>query len=65
MSSTRAKWRLIVSGAKSGVPISSHQRSSTHGGVRKHVPPLMAVDPPTSRPMKTGIVAFPTATAAR
>ena len=31
-----------------------HQRSSTQGGVRKQVPPLIAVEPPTKRPMNTG-----------
>ncbi len=45
----------------------SHQRSRTHGGVRKELPVLIAVDPPT-RPtsMKTGIATtFPRLIAAR
>ena len=65
MRSTRSKYGAIAAGENSSVPISSHQRSSTHGGVRKHVPPLIAVEPPTSRPMKMGIGAFPTENAPR
>ena len=52
-------------GVNSSVPISAHQRSRTQLGVRRHVPPLMAVEPPTRRPMKMGIGEFPTVNAPR
>jgi hypothetical protein len=42
------------------VPRRSHQSSSTHDGVRKHVPPLIVVDPPTMRPTRIGIATLPT-----
>lgn len=63
--STRSKCRVIASRDSSSVASSSHQRSRIHGGVRKQVPPLIAVEPPTSRPMKIGITALPTEIAAR
>ena len=55
----------MASDESSSVPMSSQHRSRTQGGVRKHVPPLIEVDPPTNRPTKMGIDTFPTEKAPR
>jgi hypothetical protein len=46
------------SGAKPVSPESAHFWR-TQSGVRQHVPVLMAVDPPTRRPMGMGIAQLP------